>query len=525
LCLDKTGTLTDGTLSVSEIAVLDPSFGSSPDLLQNLSLLASPDSSLGLPQEGTLESSQEVIKTILVQFVAANVDDNDTAQAMQKEFTGSSCWSKEQIVPFSSERKWSGVSFKEQGTFVLGAPEFVFPEMNENLCEKISAYTLRGLRVLMFAQSAQSLEENILPDKLEPVALVILADSIRESAKATVDFFNEQGVEIKIISGDDPQSASTIAGIADVKGSERFIDMGHLPPDISYEELMDAYTVFGRTSPLQKQEMIRALKSNGKMVGMAGDGVNDVMALREADVSVALASGSEAAQMAADFVSIDSDFSSMVNVVREGRRLVNNIEAMASLFIVKTLYSMVLVVFFILMPFEYPYLPIQLTLLNLLMGMVPTFFLMFDPNYRPMNNRFAHRLVKDAVPAAVLIMLNVIALQIIGLFVPLTLAQLSTLSVLVNGAVRLMLIVRVCKPYNIYKVHLAIVVIAAYVCAFLFAGSTFELVPVLNETALIWAPMVVISFILFQVFTKIALRVEQWWLGRRVEPQSQALAV
>ena len=488
LCVDKTGTITDGTQMLSEIVSLGP--------------------------------SEDYVTEVLTQFSAVSPDDDATMRALRQAYPHQERWQTTHITPFSSARKWSAVSFAEsdQGaeekTFVLGAPEFVLKDFDDAQRARIASFALRGLRVLALAQSKNPVRDNTLEYPLEPVALIVLAATVRESARDTFLFFQDNKVEIKVMSGDDPQAAATTAALVGIARSDRFIDMSTLPDESSYEEIVDRYTVFGRTSPLQKQELIRAIKNRGKIVGMAGDGVNDVMALREAHVGVAMASGSDAARMAADFVSVDSDFSTMVGVVREGRRLVNNTEAMASLFIVKTLFSLVLAVFFIVVPVTYPYVPIHQTLLNILMGAIPTFFLMFDPNYRPMSNRFAHRLIKDAVPAAILIVANVMLLQFINVFAGLTFAQVSTLSVLINGAIRLMLIARISQPFNKLKIALNGALIAAFISAFLFAGQTFELVPVLNDLALIWVPMVVISFILFEVISKRAVRVEQWWIDR-----------
>jgi cation-transporting ATPase E len=389
--------------------------------------------------------------------------------------------------------------------------------MDDTLRQKISSYTTRGLRVLLVAQSRDTLPQSRteLPSALSAFALIVLADHVRQSARATFAFFKEQGVEIKVISGDDPQTVSTIAAMAGIENASRLVDMSKIAEGESLDELMATHTVFGRTSPAQKQEMIRALKRRGRMVGMTGDGVNDVMALREADVGVAMASGADAARTVADFVLVDSDFSSMVQVVKEGRRIVNNIEAMASLYIVKTLYSVILTILFILLPFDYPFQPIQLTLLNMLMGAVPSFFLMFEPNYHPMNDRFAHRLVKDAVPAALLVVLNIIVVQIIGTFIALTPVQLSTLCVLLNGAIRIFLLLRVCQPYNAAKRVLVGALIVGYLCGFVFLGSFFELAPVFNELALIWVPLVALSYPLYQGLTKVALRIERWWLDRQ----------
>ena len=485
LCLDKTGTITDGSMTVDEV----------------ISLVGDP----------------QVVEDELRQFVSYMAADNETARALQEHFApGSTSPARATAsVPFSSERKWGGATFADRGTLVLGAPNYVMPSMDTSLDEEIEHYSLHGFRVLLFASSPEVLHGSELPAQLSPRALVVLVDKVRETARDTFGFFNEQGVDIKVISGDDPRTVSTVAILAAIDGATDYTDMSRVPADVELAELMDSHTVFGRTTPAQKQEMVHALQTNGKIVGMVGDGVNDTRALREADVGVAMGSGSDAARNVADFVLVDSDFDSMVHVVREGRRVVNNIEKVASLYIVKTIYTVILTLIFIFSPFEYPFVPIQLTLINVFMIGIPSFFLTFSPDYSEMHDWFAHQLIKDAIPAAILVILNVVALQLMSQLVHLSFEQISTMSVLLNGVISMLLLRRVSQPYTKAKLAMNITMIVGFFGMFIFMRQFFEFANIFNHLALIWLPYAIGSYYLYEELTKLTLWFEKQWLKIR----------
>ena len=483
LCLDKTGTITDGTLSVEDIAYLT--------------------------------DETQTTDEALMQFAAVMSEDNETARALRERFSGYGTWSMTDSVAFSSARKWSGFAFEGHGSYVMGAPEFVLPDRSAHIRDEIADYAARGLRVLVFARSHNPFEGSNLPSGLYPLALVVLADNIRSSAKATFGFFEDQGVQIKVISGDDPQTVSTIADMAGIDGARHYIDMSRVRDDQPLDDLVTTYTVFGRTSPEQKQRMVQALQRDGRIVGMVGDGVNDTMSLREADVSVAMASGSEAARTVADFVLVDSDFKAMTDVVKEGRRVVNNIEKVASLYIVKTIYTVILTLIFVFLPYEYPFRPIQLTLINFFMIGVPSFFLTFTPDYSQMHDWFAHKLIRDAVPAAILVVANVVVIQVLGNLLGLSEEQLSTLSVLMNGIISLLLLIRISQPYTRLKLLMNVVMITGFFIGFVFLHDFFELVPIFNTTLLIWVPLALISYLLYEELTKLMVWAEKLWLRIR----------
>jgi cation-transporting ATPase E len=498
LCLDKTGTITDGRLSVHEIVPIDR------DITD--------------------------VEIAMAELSGALPNDDKTMQALLAKFSATNNWHVEKTLPFSSSRKMSACMFKEFGTFVMGAPEFVLPTMDSSLKETISSYTSRGFRVMLIAIEKQNGLETSRKNRfdllqtgnsveisqyLSPFALIVLADHLRDSAPATFQFFKEQEVEIKVISGDDPQTVSTVAQMAGIPNAEAYIDMSKFSSVKGYTELLNNYTVFGRTTPDQKREMVQSLKASGRVVGMTGDGVNDAMALRVADVGIAMASGSEATRAAADFVLVDSDFSSMIEVVREGRRVVNNIEGVASLYLTKTIYSVMLTLLFMALSFRFPFQPIQMTLLGFFMIGAPSLFLTFEPNYQPMHDRFIHYLIKDAVPAAMLVVLNMVVIQVIGLITPLSTAELSTLSLLLNGVVCMFLLIRVCRPFTRIKQALVVVLVGGFFCGFLFFSSFFELTSIFNSLALIWIPLVVLVYPLYQLFTRFVLSIESHWLARK----------
>ena len=398
---------------------------------------------------------------------------------------------------------------------MLGAPEFVMPCLPEHLKTEIAELADEGLRVMLLTHTQEPLPDEGIPEGLEPVVLVALADNIRESARQTFAFFSDNDVAIKVISGDDPRTVSSIACDAGIPGARHYLDMSRVRQDQPLEELMETYTVFGRVNPAQKAAMVEAMQRIGHIVGMVGDGVNDAMALRQADVGVAMAQGSDAARTVADFVLVDSDFTAMEKVVSEGRRVVNNIEKVASLYIVKTIYTVMITLLFIFLPFEYPFQPIQLTLINVFMIGVPSFFLTFTPNYDPMHDRFGHQLVKDAVPAAFIIVLNIVAIQLMAPLLHLRFEEVSTLSVVMNGIVMAMLLIRVSRPLSTARLAMCVAMIAAYFGSMIFFRDFFELEPIISHLQLVWIPFAVFSFALFEQFTAVALAIERGYLKLR----------
>ena len=316
LCLDKTGTITTGKLDVVDVVPV---------------------------QE---EQSPEEITTIMGELTWAFDDVNSTQDALRKKFKKIGKWKAEEKIPFSSDRKYRAAFFEEHGGYALGAPEFLVPE-NTQLMERVNQYSAEGMRVLLLASATLKAEEMKL-EEVKPLGLIIIEDQIRPEAKDTFAYFREQKVAIKVLSGDNPVTVSQIAGKAGLEGADKYLDARNLPEDFEeLREVVEKYAVFGRVRPEQKQNIIKACQANGKVAGMVGDGVNDVLALKDADCGIAMAAGSDAAKQVAHIVLLDSNFASMTNIVGEGRTIISNIEKVSSLYLTKTIYSVLLCLIFI----------------------------------------------------------------------------------------------------------------------------------------------------------------------------------
>lgn len=380
LCLDKTGTLTEGKMEVKKIICLD--------------------------------GEEKKMQEILANIARASEDNNGTINALRDYFPDPQIpWKKGGAIPFSSKTKWSGITFEQRGSYIMGAPEFVLGEKWKTYEELIQTYT-NDYRVLVLVHSKEKLEGRNLPCDLEVIGLICIIDKIRKEAKDTLQYFKEQGVCIKIISGDNPITVSKIAKLTGVEGYENYIDLSTLETEEQVKQAATKYTIFGRVSPKQKKQLIVALKEKGKTVAMTGDGVNDVLALKEADCSIAMANGSDATKNVAQLVLLDSNFASMPKVVAEGRRTINNITRSASLFLVKTIYSSLLAVLFILIGAEYPFMPIQLSLISVVSIGIPSFLLALEPNKERIKGNFLKNVISKALPTALTVLIGVVSLGI-----------------------------------------------------------------------------------------------------------------
>lgn len=417
LCLDKTGTITEGSMQVEKTFLYSSRYGLVDDIMANMV------SALGATGS-TFEAFADYFKSD-VKFDVAGT------------------------VPFSSARKWSGADFGDKGRFIVGAPEFVLKDRYSVIRKDVEDYTSQGFRVLVLVTTSQPFKDVMNTEKMRPVALIILSDKIRESANDTLRYFAEQGVNIKVISGDNPITVSKVAERAGLKNYDKFVDATTLETEQDIFDACDKYTIFGRVTPKQKKMLVQGLKSKGYTVGMTGDGVNDVMALKEADCSIAMASGSEAARNVAQLVLMNSDFSSLPNVVAEGRRVINNIERVASLFLVKTTFSTLLTLMCILLQMSYPFVPIQLTLTSALFVGIPSFFLALEPNGRKVEGNFLSKVFAKALPAGMTITLMVTVASLlykdIGIDVS---AQIATMAFYVTALVSFLVLLQVCYPYT-----------------------------------------------------------------------------
>jgi len=457
LCLDKTGTITSGQLQLDRV-------------------------------EPWAETNLEATQTILAQLVAATGDDNETAQAIQQAL-GPPTVTATTVLPFSSGRKWSGAIWDKQA-YVMGAPEFIFDQVPTDLQARIHTLAGQGYRVLVLA-AAKALTTP-RPTAPHALGLILITDELRPRAKDTFSFFANQDVALKVISGDNPVTVASIAQRAEIAGAERLVDMSQVGETPDYGQLVRDYTVFGRVTPQQKEQLIKAYQAAGHTVAMTGDGVNDLLALRQADCSIAMASGSEATKSLADFVLVDSNFDAMINVLNEGRRVINNVERVASLFLIKTMYSVVLTLIFIFMSRSYPFEPIQLTPISSLMVGIPTFFLALQPNYARIADRFMKQVMEIAAPAAVCVVGYILVVMALGTQFQLSFATTSTLSVLMTGLISLNALLMVARPLNRFKIGLVVAMAALFAIIFLFFGPIFSLVNLLNwRLALIYLPLMV----------------------------------
>ena len=474
LCLDKTGTITEGTMCVERVEPWCES------LLRNLT------EDKEEPDEGRMLQDQEIqpenaetqnpdtgsqteadqaentdetvalqdiheIEDMMGNLMYVLKDQNVTIDALRKRFPTKTSMTPEHIIPFSSDRKYSGAVFEDRGTYLMGAAQFLFPEGREEILDVCQKYAQEGLRVLTLAHSSQMAEGTELPADLEPVALLLLTDVIREEAPDTLKFFDSQEVDLKVISGDDPVTVSAIAKRAGLKNAESYVDATTLETEEDLEEAVSKYSVFGRVTPQQKKEMVQALQKQGHTVAMTGDGVNDVLALKEADCSIAMAQGSDAAKNIANVVLLDSNFASMPHIVNQGRRVVNNIRTAASMFLIKTMFSVMLSLLTIFFGNTYPFEPIQMSLISACAVGIPTFLLAQENNYDKIDHTFLRHVFLNAFPAAITISSCVFAIMLVCQNVYHSNAMLSTACVLVTGWNYMAALKTVYAPLNTYR--------------------------------------------------------------------------
>lgn len=467
LCVDKTGTITEPGMHVYETKILD-----------------------GLDETQTAATIADV--------VAAQEKDNATMEALQDYFTKGSGHKAKEVFSFSSETKFSGATMDDGKAYVIGAPEFVLRSQFEEYQEQIAEYSSKGYRVLVFGEYEGTLSRKPLTEPVVPMGLVMLANPIRKGAKDTFRYFAENDVDIKVISGDNPLTVSVIATEAGIEGAERYVDASVLKTKSDYDEAVEKYTVFGRVTPNQKRMLVQALKEHKKTVAMTGDGVNDVLALKDADCSVAMASGSDAASNVAQLVLLDSDFTRMPSVVAEGRRVVNNIERTASLYIVKNIFSMLLAIFSVILMLDYPLEPSQVSLISMFTIGIPSFILALEPNKNPIRGRFLTNVLVKALPAGLTDFLVVSGLVLFCREFSVDLDCLSTSCTILVAIVGFMILYRIAKPMNIGHIIMMIGVVAGWLFCMLFVSKFFAITGISKQCAML--------MIVFAIITEPALR-------------------
>ena len=456
LCLDKTGTITEGHLCV----------------------------------QGEESVKEDVdLEQLMGRMVAALGDENETFQALRQHYKRNQSTNTKLVLPFSSERKFSGVVFEGEGTYLMGAYQFIFPQADPAVLEKIAEYASQGLRVLTVAHSPNEMTDYTLAEDFEIVGFVFMTDVVRKNAPDILGYFEEQGV--------DPVTVAAIAARAGLKDADKYIDATTIHTDEEMEDAILKYSVFGRVTPKQKQQMVRLLKQNGRTVAMTGDGVNDVLALKDADVSIAMASGSEAAKNTANLVLLNSDFASLPHIVNEGRRVINNIKAAASMFLIKTGFSVLTALLTIIVGQNYPFQPIQLSVINGCAVAIPTMLLQLEPSFQKVNKHFFREVLRMSMPAAITITAMITIINNIGHSIGTPREMLSTVCVLATGWVYLITLRQVYSPMTGYRKFVIYLMQTAYLVAMVIGQRIMELVG-LNFTCVIvtlaavnFAPMII----------------------------------
>ncbi|MCL2061280.1 MAG: HAD-IC family P-type ATPase [Firmicutes bacterium] len=476
LCLDKTGTITDGTMVVKDVVEI----------------------------KGAHEipySFNEIIGSVLT----ATGDNNQTAMALANHFGYSKALSATVTLPFSSSRKLAAVSFGEAGTFLYGAPEFVLKDIGIRIEKLINEYASQGLRVMVLAHSPAQITQDRLPSVRRPLCLIAIEDHIRPDAIETVGWFKENNVDVKVISGDNPITVSEVAKRVGIINAELYISLDGL----SNQEVFEAahkYTVFGRVTPEQKMLLIKALKQKGNTVAMTGDGVNDILAMRESDCAVAIASGAEAARNVAHLVLQDSSFSSMPQVVREGRRVVNNIQQTSSLFLMKTFMTILLaVISLIVRDMAYPFTTSHLLLLEFCVIAMSSFALALQVNTNMIKGKFLSNVIGRSAPGGVTLAMATVAVYLYNRFLilPLPIHMYESLLILCVTITGYMILVKICEPANLFRTMLLIAIAGAIIIMSFVMSGPLKLVAIGLQDGLFLIAVVMGAYFFMSILIKI----------------------
>ncbi|MDT2816556.1 cation-translocating P-type ATPase [Vagococcus lutrae] len=477
LCLDKTGTITEGKMTVQQVTPFS-------------------------------ETSTAQLETIMGNYLANTTDNNITMQAIRHYYPEKQTFTHQDTLAFSSERKWGAVSFKEEGTYFLGAPERLLGTREANEMPLIQKAQENGHRVLVLGHSDESLIlENItaLPS-INCLAVIEIDDPIRKDANKTLAYLHAEGVDLKVISGDNPVTVSNIARRAELPHYDQYIDLSATTTEAEVREAAHEFTVFGRVTPQQKQILVQEFKAAGRVVAMTGDGVNDVLALREADCSIAMAEGDPATRQIANLVLLDSDFTSLPEVLFEGRRVVNNVTKVASIFFIKTIYSFFLSILCAITAVAFPFVPIQITLLDLAIEGYPSFFLSFEENKKQVKGKFLPTVIRHALPNALLVVMNVVIVYMLGKNQGWSELETTTLMYYLLMGVSVIAVIKACLPFNPLRVFLAVTTtVGVYTAAYLFR-SILYIGTLTSHTFWPFVVLIVVSLILRLIYDKYFLK-------------------
>lgn len=497
LCLDKTGTLTEGIMEVKDYIPINDSDTNMKNILSNIAKFSEDENS-------TINAIKDYFKNVTNEFVPV------------KKYA------------FSSKNKWSAITFENQGSYIIGAPEFILKNNFKKYENTINKYT-KDYRVLVLAHTQSKIEKENLPLNTDIIGLLLITDKIRKEAKDTLEYFYKQDVNIKIISGDNPITVSKIAKQVGVKNYDKYIDMSKITDKDSILDIATNYTVFGRVTPTQKKELVLALKSKGKTVAMTGDGVNDVLALKAADCSIAMQNGSDATKNVAQLVLLDSNFASMPKVVAEGRRTINNIQRSASLFLVKTIYSTILALMFLFMGEAYPFVPIQLTLISTVTIGIPSFILALEPNNARIRGNFLRNVISKSLPTGITVALNILIISILNKCNIISNEHYSSLCVIATSICGLILLFTLTKsrknedtifPFSIFRMLIALSMSALLIFGVTYLGKFFNIayiVPILDKIAFIVIGSIIIFIILNLIFTRTLIIRKTMRIGKKLQ--------
>jgi cation-transporting ATPase E len=486
LCVDKTGTITENTMKVQKLIKTDEYD----------------------------EKEKGGLSLLVGDFAAAMTNDNITMAALKEYFTKASGKKVLSKTGFSSATKYSSVTF-EDGAYVLGAPEFVLKEKYDDYAEEITEYASTGSRVLAFGIYDGEVDGKPLTHGILPFGFVLLANPIREAAKETFEYFAEQGVEVKVISGDNPVTVSNVAKQAGIKNADRYVDASEFEDEQSMRKALLNNTVFGRVTPSQKRKFVRILKEAGHTVAMTGDGVNDVLALKDADCSIAMASGSDAAAQASQLVLLESDFSCMPEVVLEGRRVVNNIQRSASLFLVKNIFSFLLSVASVVFMFTYPLEPSQVSLISMFTIGVPAFFLALEPNKNMIKGHFLTNVLLKALPVALTDALAVAALVIFGRTFDVSSTDISTAATMLLAIVGFMILYKISAPMNKIRFSIVSGCIAGLLFCSIFLKDLFAITSMTKECIMLFVVFAIATEPVLRYLTTLVEKVKYYYLKLR----------
>lgn len=494
LCVDKTGTITDNTMQVAGYTAVSNQY------------------------------TEDDLFPVISDLAASQNPDNITMKAMQEYFNKPSGEPAISVCPFSSKYKYSGAGFRS-GNYVLGAPEFVLGSQFSRYEDYIQSVAMQGYRVLAFAACPNIPDGSPIEGPVRLLALVLLTNPIRKGARETFTYFADNGVTIKVISGDNPVTVANIATEAGIQDAENYIDAQELKTQEDINEAVKEYTVFGRVTPDQKRMLVKALKKQGKTVGMTGDGVNDILAFRDADISIAMASGSEAASNASQLVLMDSDFSKMPLVVAEGRRVVNNIIKTATLYLTKNIFSLLLAIFSVVTVLQYPLKPSQITLISMFTIGIPAFILSLEPNKNKIRGSFLGNVFKMATPAGITLFLSVSALLIFGQVLELSPSMVSTASSALVALVEFMILGRVAKPMNRLHLGMMIVMIAGFFYMIVFHSELFGISPLNWQCVLLLTVFMIATEAVFRYFYKFTTLLGQFLTatGKKAQETSERI--